>query len=174
MKVDCVISDLADELTTLNEKYANCVRQLTEAHARIDRFEAEPKGWWHKEVEELKQQLAARDTEVTELTRSSNTYFAERNSARAAFHRASNTREELRQQLSAALDEARMANVSADEVRSTYAEEMRKLSKQLTDSQQQVSLLRGLIAIAALHVRPTCIKLYDDLTEVLAKVKERK
>jgi len=57
-KVDCVISDLADQLTTLNEKYANCVRQLTEAHARIDRFETAPKGWWHKEVEELKQQLA--------------------------------------------------------------------------------------------------------------------
>lgn len=64
-KADCVISDLADQLTALNEKYANCVRQLTEAHARIDRFEAEPKGWWHKEVEELKQQLA--DTQKREV-----------------------------------------------------------------------------------------------------------
>jgi len=40
-------------------KYDDCVRQLTEAHARIDRFEAAPKGWLHKEVESLRQQLAA-------------------------------------------------------------------------------------------------------------------
>ena len=61
-KLDVINNDfsaLEDQLTTLNEKYANCVRQLTEAHARIDRFETAPKGWWHKEVEELKQQLAA-------------------------------------------------------------------------------------------------------------------
>ena len=42
------------------------------------------------------------------------------------------------------------------------------LRQQLADSQKQATLLRGMIAIAALHVRPTCMKLYDDLTEALA------
>lgn len=49
---------LERENKTLNKKYDDCVRQLTEAHARIDRFESAPKGWWHKEIESLRQQLA--------------------------------------------------------------------------------------------------------------------
>ena len=49
-------------------KYDDCVRQLTEAHARIDRFESEPKGWWHKEVEDLRQQLAAALSALQEVS----------------------------------------------------------------------------------------------------------
>jgi len=44
---------------SLRQQYDDCVRQLTEDHARIDRLESEPKGWWHKEVEDLRHQLAA-------------------------------------------------------------------------------------------------------------------
>ena len=49
-----MVQDLADGWLA---KYRDCVRQLTEAHARIDRFESEPKGGWNKEVESLRQQL---------------------------------------------------------------------------------------------------------------------
>lgn len=50
------------------------------------------------------------------------------------------------QQLAAALDEARMANVSADEVRSTYAEEMRKLRKQLSNHIKREVMLRDALS----------------------------
>ena len=42
------------------------------------------------------------------------------------------------------------------------------LCQQLADSQKQVALLRGMIAIAALHVQ-----LYDDLTEALAATEQK-
>ena len=50
---------LERENKALNEKYDDCVRQLTEAHAKIDRFDESPLGWWHKEVEDLREQLAS-------------------------------------------------------------------------------------------------------------------
>ena len=51
------------------------------------------------EVVKLRQQLADRDEQISDLTISSDTYFAERNSARDVWRRASKDRDELRQQL---------------------------------------------------------------------------
>ena len=51
------------------------------------------------EIAELRQQLADRDEQISDLTISSDTYFAERNSARDVWRRASKDRDELRQQL---------------------------------------------------------------------------
>lgn len=50
-------------------------------------------------IESLRQQLADRDEQISDLTISSDTYFAERNSARDVWRRASKDRDELRQQL---------------------------------------------------------------------------
>ena len=55
-----------------------------------------------QEIAELRQQLADRDEQISDLTISSDTYFAERNSARDVWRRASKDRDELRQQLAAA------------------------------------------------------------------------
>ena len=52
-----------------------------------------------QEIESLRQQLADRDEQISDLTISSDTYFAERNSARDVWRRASKDRDELRQQL---------------------------------------------------------------------------
>ncbi len=54
------------------------------------------------EVAALRQQLADRDEQISDLTISSDTYFAERNSARDVWRRASKDRDELRQQLAEA------------------------------------------------------------------------
>jgi ABC-type transporter Mla subunit MlaD len=54
------------------------------------------------ENESLRQQLADRDEQISDLTISSDTYFAERNSARDVWRRASKDRDELRQQLAEA------------------------------------------------------------------------
>ena len=61
------------------------------------------------EIAELRQQLADRDEQISDLTISSDTYFAERNSARDVWRRASKDRDELRQQLAAAQDDASTA-----------------------------------------------------------------
>ena len=61
------------------------------------------------EVAALRQQLADRDEQISDLTISSDTYFAERNSARDVWRRASKDRDELRQQLTAAQDDASTA-----------------------------------------------------------------
>jgi chromosome segregation ATPase len=50
-------------------------------------------------IKSLRQQLADRDEQISDLTISSDTYFAERNSARDVWRRASKDRDELRQQL---------------------------------------------------------------------------
>ncbi len=49
---DAEIESLRQQLAVANhahefmsQQYDDCVRQLTEAHARIDRFESAPKGW---------------------------------------------------------------------------------------------------------------------------------
>ena len=62
-----------------------------------------------EEIAELRQQLADRDEQISDLTISSDTYFAERNSARDVWRRASKDRDELRQQLTAAQDDASTA-----------------------------------------------------------------
>ena len=59
-----------------------------------------------QEVRELRQQLADRDEQISDLTISSDTYFAERNSARDVWRRASKDRDELRQQLDTAWAQA--------------------------------------------------------------------
>lgn len=63
-----------------------------------------------QEVESLRQQLADRDEQISDLTISSDTYFAERNSARDVWRRASKDRDELRQQLAAALAACKAKN----------------------------------------------------------------
>jgi ABC-type transporter Mla subunit MlaD len=52
-----------------------------------------------QEIRSLRLQLADRDEQISDLTISSDTYFAERNSARDVWRRASKDRDELRQQL---------------------------------------------------------------------------
>jgi hypothetical protein len=67
------------------------------------------------------------------------------------------------QQLAAALDEARMANVSADEVRSTYAEEMRKLRKQLSNHIKREVMLRDAMNRIAFSRVGQCESLTQEL-----------
>ena len=57
------------------------------------------------EISELRQQLAERDEQISDLTISSDTYFAERNSARDVWRRASKDRDELRRQLAESKEE---------------------------------------------------------------------
>ena len=76
-----------------------------------------------QEVRELRQQLADRDEQISDLTISSDTYFAERNSARDVWRRASKDRDELRQQLA----------VSQEEIEENKIEFDNKLAMQFRD-----------------------------------------
>ncbi len=71
-----------------------------------------------EEIESLRQQLAERDEQISDLTISSDTYFAERNSARDVWRRASKDRDELRQQLAEAqadaIEQARIVGMGGE------------------------------------------------------------
>jgi chromosome segregation ATPase len=82
-----------------------------------------------EEIAELRQQLADRDEQISDLTISSDTYFAERNSARDVWRRASKDRDELRQQL-AASEQDRQDQIDLTIER---AEEVKQLRQQLDE-----------------------------------------
>ena len=83
-----------------------------------------------QEVRELRQQLADRDEQISDLTISSDTYFAERNSARDVWRMASKDRDELRQQLDA--KEAEVDDLGDD---------LAQVKRQLAKRDKQVMLL---------------------------------
>jgi chromosome segregation ATPase len=114
--------------------------QFTSEHDewRFADSEALRKAAFEAGQESMQQQLAERDEQISDLTVSSDTYFAERNSARDVWRRASKDRDELRQQLSAALDELEVArNVANGNVEAKFAawNQLAEMEEQLGSAQ---------------------------------------